>query len=79
MTKLDVVQNERLTEVKEALERRLEKEERSVVILTISSATNEGLQELKHEIFRQLQELKDPEDTGFSLGEPPLITADFLK
>jgi GTPase len=77
LTKIDVANEERHKKVKETIERQLEKEQREIVILTISSATNMGLQDLKNEIFRQLQDIREPEDSGFYLGEPPVITEDF--
>ena len=77
LTKIDIASQERQEKVRTAIQKQMEEEGRETMIFTISSATNMGLQTLKNEIFKLLQELREPQDNGFSLGAPPPITDEF--
>ena len=73
LTKFDVVDEQYCEEVRQKIQEHLDKNGLDSVILNISSATNLGLLQLKQEIFSQLKDLRDPEDSTFHLGEPPEI------
>ena len=77
LTKADISNPDRYEEIYKTFEEELQETDRSAAIFKISSATRLGLQDLKHEIFQQLQELRSPEQEEFSLGAPPPIVDDF--
>ena len=47
------------------------------IYLSANHRYKENYDNLKNEIFQSLQGLREPQEDGFSLGDPPPITDDF--